>query len=203
MKPLGYGILFGSLALLVWTLLTAYRTIRERSQWELDTTRYFTAEEVARAEAKRDTLWHDSMAVITAGLAKVAERNRMLLVSLRDTISVLNASLAGQPAPVDTSVWLQIQLRRLETLEMALGAAEGEIASLRGAYAAQQLITTRLKLENQRAWSLIDSASAVIRRVPGPCRVPLIPIPCPRLVAGYGVGPAGLGPFAGVAIPLN
>lgn len=185
----------GLFAFAVKNVLTTAR------DWEFaqDTARLFTAVEVERMIQDSTQPLKDSLARLALRGAQQANRHKTLLVALRDTIGVLNTSLTTQP---DSVLWRQEAVRALETYEVALGEATRTIEALEVTTGAQAQMLSVAKLENDRLWTLIDSASSVIRRIPQPCRIPVVGIKCPTVVVGGVVTRQGLDVGVAFGFPL-
>lgn len=186
----------GLFAFAVRNVLT---TSREWENWSADTTRLFTAIEVERMIQDSTKPLKAELARVTAEGRKVAERNRRTregLLGERDSLSI--ALSHSQSAPES----LLIARRTNEVLDSAIGVASREIEALESVIGGQAQMIGILKMENVRAWNIIDSASGVIRRVPQPCRIPVVGIKCPTVVVGGVVTRQGLDVGVAFGFPL-
>lgn len=169
------------LGLFAFAVRNVLTTSREWQGWEQDTTRLFTAIEVERIVRDSNKALLNENARLTDSLSAIANRHSVRRTTALREADSLKALLEGGVSERDSLLYA---LEMAERLEGALGEATGEIVGLRSIVAAQGLSLSRLKLSEQQAWSLLDSASAVIRRVPRGCRI--VVIPCPTVSGGYG-----------------
>lgn len=199
MKSLGVvALALLCLGLFAFAVKNVLTTSREW-QWEQDTTRYFTAVEVGRLiqDSTRPLKASLDSAVRVGHLA--ASRSRMRRDSLRGVAESLTVALRSS---TNSLVSRQDALQAIETLEGSLGEARQESQALEAIIESQSQMLGVAKLENDRLWTLIDSASSVIRRVPRGCRIPVVGIKCPTVVVGGVVTRQGLDVGVAFGFPL-
>lgn len=200
MKSLGV-VALGLICVLLFAFAVknVLSTSREWAKWEQDTVQLFTAIEVERIVRENNLPILARLDSVSRVGRMAASRSRMRGDSLKGVAESLSVVLSqSQSAPES----LTIALQSVQTLEGALGEAQKEIEGLETIIGGQGQMIAVLKLESERAWNLVDSASAVIRRVPAPCKVPLVGIPCPVPSVGIGLTADGIRAYAGIGFQL-
>lgn len=188
------------LACLFFGIRSAVRSAGQWAVWDASADRTLFEVDSLKRLRTQDSVAIDSLRRVGKQALANADRQHRSVLQLKGTADSLVALL---DSATDTPESLWVTTRALETTQAALGEALSENASLRASYAAQSILTQRLTVSEKQAWGAVDSLVALVRRVPGCPKIPILGISVPKVGIGVGVGIKGPGVMVGVVVPLG
>lgn len=200
MRLAGWAIILVSVAVIVLSIRAVVKDFKDSGVFDADTSRTFTTIEVDRLLEAQKHVYRDSLRSAREVAQKASLRDFRAGQAIQQVAESLQVALDSATDARDS---LQVAITLAETYRMALDTTQQAFARLMASGEADRLTILSLEGSLAKEREHTDSLSALVRRTPKGCRIPLLGLKCPTLVVGGVVTRQGVDVGVGFGIPLH